>query len=267
MEHSVRGDKVLLSPPLKNTPIHSLQHTNSLNTSGLTSFSDSYTYLPVQIENTRLRPSPTDKWLFTVQAPRKGYNFATMERKPALRREKSRKSELEDPDSSELDIPQKNRNAKESCLTSLSLNNNQLIGLPPALACYAPTLKKLYVARNHLTQLGVVHDFPPNLEILDASFNQLTECIQPSLTSGAYKDHACFSPHSQTVTVLDDQELVCPHRFHKTLRKLSTLKLSQNILTDITLFRLVTGVVLGMYHGRLTNIVLFLECRLNRAPQ
>ena len=231
---------MLLSPTLKNTPIHALHITNSLNTSGLTSFSDSYTYFPpVQIENTRLRPSTTDRWLFTLAGPRKGQGFVTMERKPILRREKSRKSELEDPDSSELDIPQKNRNAKESCLTTLSLNHNQMTVLPPALACYAPTLKKLYVAHNQLSQLGVVHDFPPNLEILDVSFNQLTECIQPSLTSGAYKDHACFSPHSQTVTVLDDQELVCPHRFHKTLRKLSTLKLSRNILTNITLFRLV----------------------------
>ncbi|KAI6646758.1 Leucine-rich repeat serine/threonine-protein kinase 1-like [Oopsacas minuta] len=240
LDNSVRGDKVLLSPSSKTTPVHTLQHTNSLTTSGLTSFSDSYnSYLPpVHIENTRFRPNTTDRWMSTLAAPIKGQLFGTLDKKINMRREQSRKSTLEDPDSSELDIPQKSRGAKESCLTTLSLNYNYLICLPPALACYAPTLKKLYIAHNQLKQLGVVHDFPPNLEILDASSNQLTECISTSLTSSAYKDQACYSPHSQTVTVLDDQELVCPHRFHKTLRKLSTLRLAKNNLTSITLFRM-----------------------------
>ena len=227
---------MVLSP--MNTPIHVIQHTNSLSNSAVTSFSDSYTsFPPVHIENTRLRPNTTERWLSTLAAPKKGQLFGTIERKPHLRREQSRKSILEDPDSSELDIPQKSRGTKESSLTTLSLNHNQLTCLPLALACYAPTLKKLYIANNQLQRLGTVRDFPPNLEILDASSNQITECISPSVTAGTYKDNACYSLYSQTVTVLDDQELVCPHRFHKTLRKLSTLRLSRNELSSITLFR------------------------------
>ena len=237
----MRGDKVVLSPSPQHTPLQA-QTSNSITNSAVTSFSESYNSYgpPITIEHIGMRFSTTktERWLSTLPAAnKKGQFLATIDRKQHQRRVQSRKSLLEDPDSTELDIPQKSRGSKESSLVSLSLNYNTLDYLPPALACYAPTLKKLYIAHNNIKQLGVVHDFPPNLEILDASSNQLTECITASLSSGTYKDHACYSPHSQTVTVLDDQELICPHRIHKTLRKISTLKLSHNNLTAIILFR------------------------------
>lgn len=231
---SMEFDSFLLTPSL---PFNTLSESNS--------FIHDNTHINSARYNNNI-PTKTTLWISTqatsltdVGANKQQGVIAAKGtlRKIHNRKQVSKKSALENPDGSEIDVPPKKRASNESCLISLSVSHNNLQSLPPAMACYAPSLKKLYLSGNQLKELGEVNNFPPFLEILEVSNNCLTKSILPNINYGAYKGRACYSPKPQTLTILEDHDLMCPHRIHKTLRKLSTLKLARNLLTSVELFR------------------------------
>ena len=137
-------------------------------------------------------------------------------------------------------------------LEVLDLSHNSLSAIPAGLSCLAPKLQKLNIAHNQIKSLGTVTDFPVDLDQFDASSNELHTAIAPSLPGS---DHRYYQPCGRrhleasnplTMSTVEGstpsfQNLYkpCSHRSHKNLRKLTTLKLNNNHLVDLQLFRFV----------------------------
>lgn len=65
------------------------------------------------------------------------------------------------------------KEATKSCLTSLNLSSNLFERIPDGLPCLAPSLSRLTMAHNRLTEIGAVNAFPPRLKHLDLSNNRI----------------------------------------------------------------------------------------------
>ena len=131
-------------------------------------------------------------------------------------------------------------------LEALDLSHNQLTSVPSGLSCLAPKLQKLNVSHNHIRSLGQLNDYPPDMELLDASHNELTAAITEPMTHGLLpcSRRLFFGTGSssllESTTSASPSYKLCSHRVHKNLRKLSTLRLGHNSLVAVELFRTVS---------------------------
>ena len=159
--------------------------------------------------------------------------------------------ELDDLDEEELEEEE----GSAFLLEVLDLSSNKLSAVPANLCCLAPKLTKLNLSKNLIKSLGNINDFPPNLEFLDASSNDLHSAIAPALgvADQRYQPKPCvrkqlFSGSPSRSVGFESSMMsispstptyhkLCSHRTHKNLRKLSTLKLNNNHLMDLQLFR------------------------------
>jgi len=144
----------------------------------------------------------------------------------------------------ELEAPHYNADEETSPLEMLDLAYNKLTKLPTGLACLTPKLKKLNICGNHVENLGHIVDYPPELEVLDASEN---DAISAIAFDSSYKEKGSyiqylrgFCPRKQLTSDLMMPTKPCGHWHHKALSKLSTLKLNNNKLTELELFRVVS---------------------------
>ena len=148
--------------------------------------------------------------------------------------------EVEDLD--DLDPDDSEEGSETFPLEHLDLSYNQLTSIPQGLSCLAPKLQKLNLSRNLIRNLGVLGDYPPDLELLDASSNELCAAImEPAMhifVSCARKALLGMSS-SMLIESVAPPNKSCSHRLHKNLRKLSTVRLSHNQLVDVQLFRIV----------------------------
>ena len=133
------------------------------------------------------------------------------------------------------------------CLEVLDLSHNKLTAVPLGLSCLAPRLQKLNVSHNSIKSLGVISDYPPDVELLDACNNELHSAVAHAIGDtrsmsvcarkciGAASRSSLYEPSTPVFAYKP-----CAHKLHKNLRKLSTLKLNSNQLVDVQLFRFVT---------------------------
>ena len=148
--------------------------------------------------------------------------------------------ELED-----LESTEEGEDKTNFCLEVLDLAGNQLTCVPPGLSCLAPRLQKLNVSKNQIKSLGTINDYPFEIELLDASNNELHSAIAPSPSGHDYryclpcakKPYVSSSSASQADASYTFSYKPCSHRSHKNLRKLTTFKLNKNQLYDLQLFK------------------------------
>ena len=127
-------------------------------------------------------------------------------------------------------------------IDQLDLSKNQLTTVPCGLSCLVPKLQKLNISKNAIRSLGYINDYPSELEVLDASDNQLHTAIAPSLfvSDGQQCAHRLLCLE-QTIgeQSAPTHVKICPHRLHKNLWRLGNLKLNHNLLVEVQLFRVV----------------------------
>ncbi len=111
-------------------------------------------------------------------------------------------------------------------LETLDLSGNHLTSVPGGLACLAPFLKILRLARNRITSIGGVSDYPSHLQTLDLSQNGLTRGVEPpplNITNML----TCYQSQ------LDhDRRDACNHTEHINFPTLKYLDLCQNRIED-----------------------------------
>ncbi len=139
-------------------------------------------------------------------------------------------------------------------LESLDLSHNKLTSLPKCLSCLAPNLKRLHIHHNKLKSIGCITDYSMDLELLDASFNDLSTAI----ACAPPRENIRFLPCAQkllqpSMTVENTTPIRCSHRNHRVLKKLGYLKLSNNQLVDVQLFRTFVRDVSSGGGGELTS--------------
>ena len=133
-------------------------------------------------------------------------------------------------------------------LEHLDLSRNMLTSVPSGLSCLAPKLQKLIISHNQIHSLGHLNDYPPNLELFDASNNQLCSAItEPAIqtvyvpcTRKALFSNLAASLMESVSSPTSAAYKPCSHRLHKNLQKLSTIRLARNQLVDVQLFRMVS---------------------------
>ena len=86
----------------------------------------------------------------------------------------------------ELEPPHYTADEETSLLEMLDLAYNKLTKLP---ICLTPKLKKLNICGNHVESLGPVVDYPPELEVLDASENNVISAI---MFDSSYKERPLY---------------------------------------------------------------------------
>lgn len=132
-----------------------------------------------------------------------------------------------------------------SVLEILDVSCNKLTKIPFGLACLTPKLKKLNMSGNQIENFGHVIDYPAELEVLDASNN---DAIYAIAFDSSYKERISYIPYMRgfcprkvlTADSVPTMSKPCGHWQHKTLAKLSTLKLNCNKLKRLELFRIVS---------------------------
>lgn len=127
-------------------------------------------------------------------------------------------------------------------IDQLDLSYNQLSSVPWGLCCLVPKLQKLNISNNAIKSLGYINDYPAELEVLDASGNQLHTAIapSPSLSDGqpcAYR--LLFQDQTTSDQSVPTHFKICAHRLHRNLWRLGNLKLNHNLLVELQLFRVV----------------------------
>ena len=148
-------------------------------------------------------------------------------------------------DEDELETLHYNPEEDTSVLEILDVSCNKLTKFPFGLSCLAPKLKKLNLSGNQIENLGHVIDYPSELEVLDACSN---DAISAIAFDASYKERASYIPFMRgfcprkllTNDSIPPKSKPCGHWYHKTLSKLSTLKLNSNKLVELELFRVVT---------------------------
>ena len=110
------------------------------------------------------------------------------------------------------------------CLAMLDLSGNQLTQVPQGLACLAPLLNALKLARNHITDLGSADDYPSFLHTLEVSRNAVTRSVSSSPTQ---QNYSCLQSQLATASQF------CSHGNHQRLNHLKFLYLSNNELAEI----------------------------------
>ena len=144
----------------------------------------------------------------------------------------------------ELETLHYNPEEDASVLEILDLSCNKLTKVPFGLCCLAPKLKKLNLSGNQIENLGHIIDYPSELEVYDACNN---DAISAIAFDGSYKERANYVPFMRgfcprkllTTDSIPPMSKPCGHWHHKTLSKLSTLKLNSNKLVELELFRIV----------------------------
>ena len=157
---------------------------------------------------------------------------------------------LEEEEFEELDTPDLTDGKESSPLEALDLSHNALCSIPAGLSCFAPKLQKLNVSYNHIKSLGSINDYPVDIEMLDATHNELHTAIAPVTSEGrnyqpcARRQIGAAQTASGSLSASSVEFTFsykpCAHRAHRNLRRLATLKLSDNQLVDLQLFRLVS---------------------------
>ena len=160
---------------------------------------------------------------------------------------------LEEEEFEDLDTLDLTDGKESSHLEALDLSHNALSSIPAGLSCFAPKLQKLNVSYNHIKSLGSINDYPVDIEMLDATQNELHTAIAPVTSEGRnYQPCArrqlgatqtasgSLSASSVEFSSFTFSYKPCAHRAHRNLRRLATLKLSNNQLVDLQLFRLVS---------------------------
>lgn len=148
-------------------------------------------------------------------------------------------------DIGELETPHYNPEEDNSVLEILDVSCNKLTKVPFGLSCLAPKLKKLNISGNQIENLGHIIDYPSELEVLDACNN---DAISAIAFDASYKERASYVPFMRgfcprKLLVNDSippKSKPCGHWHHKTLSKLSTLKLNSNKLAELEIFRVVS---------------------------
>lgn len=148
-------------------------------------------------------------------------------------------------DQDELDPLHYNPEEDNSVLEILDVSCNKLTKVPFGLSCLAPKLKKLNLSGNQIENLGHVIDYPSELEVLDACNN---DAISAIAFDASYKERASYVPYMRgfcprkllTNDTIPPKSKPCGHWYHKTLSKLSTLKLNSNKFVELELFRIVS---------------------------
>ena len=132
-------------------------------------------------------------------------------------------------------------------LEMLDISHNNLTAIPSGLSCLAPKLQKLNVSHNRIKSLGQLNDYPCDIEFFDVSDNELHTAMAAS--SSGIDPRFYYQPCARKqMGICPVEPMVnsfmfkpsCPHRTHRNLRKLTTLKLNNNNLVDLQLFRLVS---------------------------
>ena len=160
---------------------------------------------------------------------------------------------LEEEEFEDLDTPDLTEGKESSPLEVLDLSHNALSSVPAGLSCLAPKLQKLNVSYNNIKSLGSINDYPLDIEMLDATQNELHTAIAPITSEGrnyqpcarrqlggAQTMSGSLSASSIESSLFTFSYKPCAHRAHRNLRRLATLKLSNNQLVDLQLFRLVS---------------------------
>ena len=124
-------------------------------------------------------------------------------------------------------------------LEVLDLSFNMFTEIPDGLCCLAPLLQKLLIHHNLLQSLGSISDYPADVELLDASNNQLTTAIAFALNRDSLRSLPCAQKVllTQRKDSLNTTFFSCSHRNHSILKKLSYLRLNHNRLKDLQLFQ------------------------------
>ena len=143
----------------------------------------------------------------------------------------------------EIETHEENEGEELVCpIDQLDLSHNKLTAIPWGLCCLVPKLQKLNISNNAIRSLGCINDYPSELEVLDACGNQLHSAIAPSSLSDlvlpcAHKllYHELTTGEQSATTHIR----ICAHRVHRNLCRLGTLKLNQNLLVELQLFRVV----------------------------
>ena len=110
------------------------------------------------------------------------------------------------------------------CLATLDLTGNQLTQIPRGLACLAPLLNALKLAKNRITNLGSTEDYPSFLHTLEVSRNAVTKGVTSSLNRNL---NSCLQSQLATASQF------CTHCNHQRLNQLKFLYLSDNKLEEL----------------------------------
>jgi small GTP-binding protein len=149
----------------------------------------------------------------------------------------------------DLESESSEEGSEGGALEHIDLSRNSLTSVPAELSCLAPKLQKLNLSHNRIRGLGQLIEFPPGLEMLDASNNELCSAITESASLSVMTPCARRSlPLSsggnasflESVVSPTSSLRPCSHRLHRNLQKLSTIRLSRNELVDVQLFRTVS---------------------------
>ena len=108
-------------------------------------------------------------------------------------------------------------------LQTLDITGNRVAEIPKGLPCLAPLLHTLKLARNNVTDLGHVTDYPPFLQTLNAMNNGITRRIRPCFEA---TNISCLQSQLSTAPA------TCSHMRHENLASLKFLYLSNNRLQE-----------------------------------
>ena len=109
-------------------------------------------------------------------------------------------------------------------LETLDLTGNHLQSIPDGLSCLTPYLKILRLAKNRITGMGNVCDYPAHLQTLDLSSNGLTRGVDPPPIKNML---TCYQ------SLLDPgRRDTCLHTQHVNFPVLKYLDLCQNRIDD-----------------------------------
>ena len=181
---------------------------------------------------------------------------------------------LQEDEYEDLDTPDLTDEKEAFPLEVLDLSHNSLSSVPVGLSCLAPKLQKLNISHNNVKSLGVINDYPVEIEMLDACHNELHTAIAPPASSS---DERYYQPCSRRQLGLSGSASIvesssfsflykpCAHRAHRNLRRLATLKLSDNNLVDLQLFRLVSRNKSGDLTASFEESTVTLKQRANTA--
>ena len=221
----------IASPDIKTSP----QHVDN-------SFSNvSFVFTSSMYMSTSQVITPEPK---SSRSARRKQSSATYHNRLTSRRHTSFQGLLGD-DGEELETLHYNPVEDNSVLEILDVSCNKLTKIPFGLSCLAPKLKKLNLSGNQIENLGHVIDYPSELEVLDACNN---DAISAMAFDASYKERPSYVPFMRgfcprkllTNDSIPPKSKPCGHWHHKTLAKLSTLKLNSNKLMELELFRVVT---------------------------
>ena len=109
-------------------------------------------------------------------------------------------------------------------LAMLDLTGNQLTQVPQGLACLAPLLNSLKLARNRITDLGSADGYPSFLHTLEVSGNAVTNSVSSSPTQPVY---SCLQSQLAVASPF------CTHGNHQRFNHLKFLYLANNQLEEI----------------------------------